>query len=36
MNKLNDINELKQLFEELLLIVEKYGDNSINIITKKK
>ena len=30
MDKLKDINELKQLFEELLLIVDKYGDNSIN------
>lgn len=30
MGKLEDINELKQLFEELLLIVDKYGDNTIN------
>ena len=30
MNKLKDINELKQLFEELLSIVDKYGDNSLD------
>lgn len=30
MDKLKDINELKQLFKELLLIVDKYGDSSIN------
>ncbi|WBW96135.1 hypothetical protein [Oceanirhabdus sp. W0125-5] len=30
MDKLKDINELKQLFEDLFLIVDKYGDNTIN------
>lgn len=30
MDKLEDINELKQLFEELLFIIDKYGDSSIN------
>lgn len=30
MDKLKDISELKQLFEELFLIVDKYGDNTIN------
>ena len=30
MDKLKNINELKQLFEELLLILDKYGDSSIN------
>ena len=34
MDKLKDINELKQLFEELLLIVYKYGE--IQLIIKKK
>ncbi|WP_291584070.1 hypothetical protein [Clostridium sp. UBA6640] len=30
MSKSESIYELKQLFEELLLIVDKYGDNTIN------
>lgn len=30
MDKIKNISELKQLFEELFFIVDRYGDNTIN------